>query len=208
MVTPANKEAESIAESLGSVTVMYQRAVEGDSQAPAELWDAYSKRLFGLARAVLRQRGITPAQASEDSIVNAAFAKFFDALQRGKYNEVADRHELWCLLATITRNNALNQAGRAGRQAQRVSDAESAVFKQADGGPTAEEVAALSDTLSDLEQKIQDRSTNADQAERIIQVMTMTLSGHTQREIAEAIGQSEVTVRRNLSMIRDLIDPD
>ncbi len=184
---------------------MYQRAIDGDSQAPGGIWDAYCKRLQGLARAVLRQRGVAPAQASEDSVVNAAFAKFFAALSRGKYREVADRHELWCLLAVITRNTALKQAKRAGKQAAYNTDADSLLLQHADTSPTPAEVAALSDTISDLEQQIRARSADSEQADRIIRVMSMTLSGYTQREIATAIGKSEVTVRRNLNMVRDLL---
>jgi len=204
MPDKSGHEPESVADSLGSVTFMYQRAIDGDSQAPDAIWDAYCKRLQGLARAVLRQRGVAPAQASEDSVVNAAFAKFFAALSRGKYREVADRHELWCLLAVITRNTALKQAKQAGQQAA-YTDADSLVLQHADTSPTPAEVAALSDTISDLEQQIRARSTDSEQADRIIRVMSMTLSGYTQREIATAIGKSEVTVRRNLNMVRDLL---
>jgi RNA polymerase sigma factor (sigma-70 family) len=203
------QEAESIAQSLGSITIMYERARDGDSRAPEELWNAYSKRLLGLARAVLRQRGITPADASEDSIVNAAFAKFFDAISRGKYHDVADRHDLWRLLAVITRNSALNEAKRSGNRKARVAAQSDSIFTQhTDDEPAPEEVAALSDTIESLERQIRERATTGEQSERIIQVMTMTLSGHTQREISEAIGQSEVTVRRNLTIVRELLSQD
>jgi DNA-directed RNA polymerase specialized sigma24 family protein len=199
-------QPESVADSLGSVTCLYQRVVDGDCRATGALWDAYCKRLYGLARAVLRQRGIAPAQASEDSVVNAAFAKFFAALSQGKYREVADRHELWCLLAVITRNTAIHHAKRAGKQMAYTTDVESFVLQQADASPTPAEVAALSDTISDLEQRIRARSTDREQADRIIRVMSMTLCGYTQREIAAAIGKSEVTVRRNLKLVRDLLN--
>lgn len=206
MADQSASSAESISDSLGSVTMMYQRAVDGDSQAPRELWEAYSKRLFGLARSVLRQRGVAPAHASEDSIVNEAFAKFFDAISKGKYGEVADRHELWCLLAVVTRNKAINRVAKARPQAAHFVDVESSILEQAHAGPTGEEVAALSDTIDVIEQKIRDRAKNDEQADRIIRVMTMTLSGHTQQEIASEIGQAEITVRRNLTMIRRLLD--
>jgi DNA-directed RNA polymerase specialized sigma24 family protein len=205
MTSSADESADSVAESLGSVTMMYQRAVDGDSQAADALWHAYARRLSGLAGAVLRQRGIAPAQTSQDSVVNVAFARFFEALARGKYHDVADRHELWRLLAVITRNTALNQAKRARNRAIHEAHLASSGMEFADAGPTPEEIAALCDTIAVTEQRIRERSTSSAQSDRIVRVLNMTLSGHTQREIADAIGQSEVTVRRNLQMIRDLL---
>ena len=46
----------------------------------------------------------------------------------------------------------------------------------------------------------------ADEPGRIIAVLEMTLSGHKQREIAGKIEQSEATVRRNLNLIRELLN--
>ncbi len=199
-------ESASVAESMSGITVMYKRAKDGDARATEELWKAYSKRLFGLARAVLRSRGIAPVDASEDSVVNIAFAKFFNAIANGKYQDVADRHDLWRLLAVITRNSALNQAKRHGKVIRVSADDDSMFMEQADDQPTPEDVAALSDTVESLEQQIRRRSTTAEQSERIIRVMTMTLAGHTQREIADAIDQSEITVRRNLQIVRELLN--
>ena len=45
-----DSDAESVAETLASVTEIYHRAVEGDSVAEAEIWEAYARRLQGLAR--------------------------------------------------------------------------------------------------------------------------------------------------------------
>ena len=206
MVSDRNEERSSVAESLGSITRMYQLALAGDSRAPDVLWERYSRRLFGLARAVLRQRGICSAHASEDSVVNEAFARFFEAISQGRYQEVADRHELWHLLATMTRNHALNQAKRHGKAATELADL--AAADHAHDDPTPGEVAAVSDTIESLEQRIRDQAKTDQQAERIIRVMQLTLSGYTQREIAADICQSEVTVRRNLSMIRQLMPLD
>lgn len=193
-------------ESLSSITRVYERAKLGEEDAATELWETYSKRLLGLARAVLHSRGIVPADVSEDSVVNAAVAKFFDALSRGRYQDVADRHDLWRLLAVITRNHALNQAKKYGNRIDRNLGSDSIFVQEASGEPMPEEVAALSDMIGRVEHTIRSRSKSHHQAERIIRVMTMTLSGHTQGEIASAIGQSAVTVRRNLSMIREIIE--
>ena len=203
MGTQRGAEHSSVAESLGSITTMYKRALAGDSCAPDALWDHYSKRLFGLARAVLRQRGISPAHTSEDSVVNDAFARLFEAISKGRYQDVADRHELWHLLATMTRNLALNQVKRYRKAPVAIADTPES--EHGDEQPTFEEVAAVSDTIESLERRIRERSKTEQQSDRIIRVMRMTLSGYTQREIASEIRQSEVTVRRNLTMIRELM---
>ena len=200
-----NIEAVRLADSLGSVTAIYHRVIEGESQATNELWEVYSKRLLGLARAVLRSHGIATAQVSEDSIVNVAFSRFFDALKQGRYQEVADRHELWCLLAVITRNRALNQIKQADRRTRDLTEDELAVELRPDGCPNPHEVAALCDTVARLENEIRAKSRSTPQAERTMTIFRMTLSGYTQREIAEKIGRAEVTVRRSLAVIRKLL---
>ena len=195
-----------VADSLSSITLMYEQAKRGDGDAANQLWHAYSRRLHGLARAVLRNKGIVPSEASEDSVVNTSFAKFFDALSHGRYQEVKDRHDLWSLLSVMTRNNALNAAKKQGRRLDRVSAPESYVAESADTQPSPDDVAALSDMVDWLLNTISAKSKSEEQADRINKVLMMTLSGFRQTEIAERIGQSEMTVRRNLNLIRDLLN--
>lgn len=194
-----------VADSPSSITLIYARAKSGDEAAATELWNAYAKRLLGLARAVLRSRGIAPADASEDSVVNAAFTKFFDALSKRKYQGVADRHDIWRLLAVITRNHALNQARKHGKRLDRNLDSDSLFLSEPNFEPSSQEVVAVSDMIDRIHQEVRSRAKSEEQAMRITRVMTMTLSGHTQKEIASAIDQSEVTVRRNLRMIRQIL---
>lgn len=108
----------------------------------------------------------------------------------------------------ITRNSALTQAKRARKRAEWESIIEVSCDRFADSAPTPEYVAALSDTIAATENKIRQRSPSVEQADRIIRVMNMTRIGHRQREISEEIGQSVVTGRRNLQMIRDLLQLD
>lgn len=191
-------------DSLGEITLLYERAKSGDEDAAEGLWYVYANRLLGLARAVLERRGIAPSETSEDSVVNMAFTRFFDALSRGKYSDVQNRHDLWRLLAVITRNHALNEAKRYGRRIDRTRDSE-ALLNQSCAEPIANEVLAVSDMVEKIELEIQERSRNDQQADRIIQILRMTLCGHTQKEISSAIGQSEITVRRRLGMVRELL---
>ena len=203
---PQDETDSSVAKSLSSITSIYDRAKLGDHDAVTALWQVYSKRLLGLARSVLLKRGIAPVEATEDSVANAAFANFCAAMSRGKYQEVKDRHELWCLLAVITRNNALNRVKRIRNRIDRHRDTDLQMLGKASNDPTPEEVAALTETISVLEEKIWSEAKTDEQAERVIRVMQMTLSGFTRREIAKSIGRTEATVRRNINMVRGLLN--
>ena len=81
---------------------------DGDADAAQRLWQRYFGRLVGLARA--RLQGQPRRAADEEDVALSAFASFCRAAEAGRFPRLADRHDLWRLLLTITLHHARNLA--------------------------------------------------------------------------------------------------
>src|SRR5215469_6576941 len=90
----------------GSVTNWIGQLQAGDPAAAQKLWERYFRRLVGLARKKL-QDGPRRA-ADEEDVALSAFASFCHDAARGQFPHLADRHDLWRLLVTITARKALH----------------------------------------------------------------------------------------------------
>src|SRR5690349_7255329 len=93
----------------GSVTLFFGQLRAGDPAAAEALWERFFPRLVGLARRTLAGRPQRAADA--DDAAQSAFASFCMRVRAGEY-AVADRADLWHLLAAITANKARGQARR------------------------------------------------------------------------------------------------
>ena len=196
-----------IVTSLGSITELFERARDQDTQAARELWQAYSSRLAALATATLRRAGIAEIDAEGDSVANSAFNAFLSALSDGRYHEVKDRDALWRLLATITRNTALSRVRASNVYRRHLASARDEQVNANRHLAEAENDSSImmADTISRLHAKIDSLSNGAEQADRYRRVLDLSLLGHTQEDIAKMIGRSSATVRRNLRTLGDLL---
>src|SRR2546423_6809687 len=87
---------------------------EGDAAAAQRLWERYFHRLVGLARAKLQ--GQPRRAADEEDVALSAFASFCRAAEAGRFPRLADRHDLWRLLVTLTERQASNLVRDEDRQ--------------------------------------------------------------------------------------------
>lgn len=186
----------------GSVSVWLARFCGPNrEQAAAALWNAYAPRLAALARRVLgtsRQRAF-----DAEDIVQEAFGAFFNAVEAGQYPAVANRAELWRLLAEITRNRAIDflkgeaRAKRAGGRLRGESAFE---------GATASSPAGLDELPDDVPFGWEfdlDCAEFLDSLEPELQeVARLRLAGFSNKEIASRLGRVEKTVERKLGLIR------
>jgi DNA-directed RNA polymerase specialized sigma24 family protein len=90
----------------GSITAIFQRLRSGETDSAQELWDRFFPRLIGLARKVLAGREL-PAGA-EDA-VQIAFFNFFQRVEQGDVDALANRDDLWRLLSLMTAQIASKQ---------------------------------------------------------------------------------------------------
>lgn len=192
----------------GSITRWYEGLRAGDREAVGPIWDRYFGRMIRLARASLRAGTRDLAAADEEDVALSAFESFREGAERGRFADVADREDLWRLLAVITvrksralarRNRRLKRGG--GRVVRETDLAAGGSDDEAlDGVPAQhpepefvvraeEELKRLLDLLGD---------------DTLRRVAVWRMEGYTCDEVARRLGCARRTVARQLDLIRKL----
>jgi DNA-directed RNA polymerase specialized sigma24 family protein len=167
----------------------------GDRTAADRLWDAYMRRLIGLARA--RLGGSARRAADEEDVALSAFDSFYRRAEAGQFARLSDRDDLWQILLLITERKAIDLMRREGRKTRgegRVVSLDAANARIADPGPTPEFAASVADEFRRLLESLGDDS--------LRRVALAKMEGYTNCEIAERLGCIEQTVERKLRSIR------
>src|SRR5262245_34414674 len=97
----------------GSITRWIGRLKGGDLAATQPLWEAYYRRVVGLARE--RLRGAPRRVADEEDVALSAFDSFFAGATAGRFPQLADRLNLWPLLVSITAHTCVDLGRRDTR---------------------------------------------------------------------------------------------
>lgn len=190
----------------GSVTHWFEELKQGDSLAAQALWQRYFPELVRLARHKLR--GAPRRASDEEDVAASAMESFFQAAQKGRFPDLADRDDLWRLLLRMTARKAVDLRRREARQCRgggRVrtasdlpaasSEAEPLDFSQAVGNTPTPELAAI---MAEECQRLLGQLTQPDLRNLAIAKM----EGYTNQEIAERLDCSLRTVERRLHLIR------
>src|SRR5439155_21014266 len=123
----------------GSVTVWLNRLKVGDrDEAASRLWEAYFRRLVGLARGHLKNRPRGPAD--EEDVALSAFDSFVRAAGAGRFPRLDDRDDLWQVLLVVTSRkaaDAVQAEGRLKRGGGKVIPVSAAMDDSASGLPVA-----------------------------------------------------------------------
>lgn len=184
-----------------SVTTWLQLLRAGDPAAAQRLWERYYGDLVRLAHAHLAARARRGADAEDVAL--SAFASFCRGAAEGRFPQLADRHDLWRLLFTITVRHAADQARREGRQRRGgrpidvadLLDLPDADLDQLQGdAPDPAWAAAVADEVSSLLAGLP--------REDLRQVMQLRLEGYTLPEIARRLGRSLRSVERKWALVR------
>jgi RNA polymerase sigma factor (sigma-70 family) len=180
-----------------SVTIWIHQLRAGNSLAAQKIWEAYYYRLVCLARGKLRtmpRRG-----ADEEDIALSAFDSFFRGVERGRFPKLDDRDDLWQVLLLITERKAFDLLAHEGRQKRdwRRNQSANAPSGYMDLGGREPDPAFAAEVAEECEKLL---ATLADSDLRLIAVRKM--EGYTNKEIAEELGCSLVTVERRLRLIR------
>jgi DNA-directed RNA polymerase specialized sigma24 family protein len=196
---PLDRRSELRENSGNSVTRWISALKQGDQSAAQGLWEAYFRRLVGLAYARLRD---TPRRiADEEDVALSAFDSFCRGAQAGRFPRLDDRNDLWQILVLITVRKAIdlrNYEGRPSRGRGRVQSLTDLTPEglEAIGGdePTPELAAQLAEEYQRLMEQLGDSSLQS--------VATWKLEGYTDDEIAVRLGCVTRTVERKLALIR------
>src|SRR5439155_24487404 len=183
--------------------------LRGDgAPAPAKgLWERYSQRRVGLARAKLQ--GQARRAADEEDVALSAFASFCRAAEAGRFPRLADRHDLWRLLVTVTERKAYNLVRDERRQKRggggvlgevgllRPDDSSPAGLDQFAGRePTPEFAAEMAEECRLLLGRLDSADLQA--------VAVWKMEGDTVPQIAARLGCALSTVERRLRLIRQI----
>lgn len=184
------------------------RLQTGDEEAAQRLWEEYFCELVRFAQ---RRLGTHPRRmADEEDVALSAMNSFCSAARAGRVPQLADRHDLWRLLLTITSRKAIRhiQHGRRGKRGAGQVRGES-FFAGAGGSdeqPGMEEVlgaeptpafaAEMADELGRLLGRLGD--------DHLRQLALLKLEGYANEEIAAHLGWSLRTVERRLRGIRSI----
>jgi DNA-directed RNA polymerase specialized sigma24 family protein len=191
----------------GSVTHWISLLKAGEHAAAQPLWEAYCRRLAGLARSKLRT---APRRAAdEEDVALSAFDSFCRGAEQGRFPLLRDRNDLWHLLVVLTGRKALQllrhecREKRGGGKVLPEADLETAddpgegaLARVLGPEPTPEFAAQVAEELERLLGRL------GDPALRSIALWKM--EGYTHDEIAAKLGCVARTVERRLRVIRVL----
>jgi DNA-directed RNA polymerase specialized sigma24 family protein len=185
----------------GSVTRWIAALKQGDHSAAQGLWEAYFRRLVGLARARLHN---APRRiADEEDVALSAFDSFCRGARAGRFPRLDDRDDLWQILVLITVRESIDLRHYEGRPSRGMGKVRSLTELsrrelEAIGGdePTPEIAAQLAEEYRRLMEQLGDPT--------LRRVATYKLEGYTDHEIAARLGCVTRTVERKLARIRGM----
>lgn len=194
--------------SAGSITVWLDRLKSGDAAAVQPLWEAFFRRLVGLARSKLR--GAPRRIADEEDVALSAFDSFFRAAEAGRFPQLEDRDDLWQLLLMITSRKAADVIERENRQ-KRGSGQVQNISALAAGNSSDASSPVLDAEGRDIDPQVAVQV--AEELERLLQalgdpelrsVAVWRMEGYTNAEIAEKLKLSVGTIERKLRLVRQV----
>ena len=189
-----------------SVTQWIDNLKRGDDEAARQLWQRYFQRLVGVARNKL---GAAPRRvADEEDVALNAFAALCRGAADGRFQQLADRDDLWHLMVAITAKEAVDQMRREGRQKRGGGEVRGNSVFAGQGpeipngfdqilleAPTPEFLVMLQEQHARLLRGLRDPT--------LRQVAIHRMEGYSNEEIADKLEISLRSVERKLKLIRD-----
>jgi hypothetical protein len=181
-----------------SVSTWIECLKGGDVDALQKIWQRYFHQLVTLARGRL-----SPAVrrvGDEEDVALSAFDSFRQGVARGRFPQLEDRRDLWCILLNLTFRKVHQlvkletRQKRGGRALGGDSVAPFDLALLMDREPTPEIQAEIADEYNRLYHGLPDDSLRA--------VMQAKLEGYTNEEIADRLRCAVRTVERKLVTIR------
>ena len=174
----------------------------GDSVAANHLWQHYFDRLV---RAVRRRLyGQNRAISDEEDIVLSVFDSFYNAVEKGRFPDLADRDDLWRLLLRMSARKVVDKRRHDARQRrggkvvlQSLSQAgdEGYVIEAIGNEPSPEMVLMLQESMKQFFSHLG--------VGQLADLAGAKLEGYSNAELAERFECSERTIERRLHLIRE-----
>lgn len=192
--------------SAGSVTQWIDTLRQGDSESARRLWERYFGRLTTLAARKLQ--GNPRRAADEEDVALSALASLCRGLERGQFERLRDRNDLWQLLASITVHKALDRvkSERRVKRGRGVVLDEAALAAERGGSSPLEELldrAMAPEAALAAAEECQRLLRLLDDAE-LQQVAVLRVEGYSNADIAQRFGCSRRRIERKVRLIRCL----
>lgn len=176
---------------------------DGEDAAAAEVVRRFSTQL--IAKASQRIDPAIQPKIDPEDVVQSALGSFFRRYDEGQF-ELENWDSLWGLLVTITLRKCGRKAThyRAARRDVRrehsftTSDGYHFDVGAIDRGPTAEDVAVLSELVDELMAKMELESHR--------NILALSLQGYSPKEVAQSVRRSERTVFRVLDGVKNSLE--
>jgi DNA-directed RNA polymerase specialized sigma24 family protein len=194
----------------GSVTRWIGPLKAGDVEAAQALWDRYFAGLVRLAR--VRLRDAPRAVADEEDVALSAIHCLCRGAAAGRFPQLADRDNLWRLLATIAAQKAVDLQRRETREKRGGGGAHGEVDLAA-GGAEADVVAQVvgrepsPEFAAQLDEEYR-RQLDRLEDDGLRQIAVWKMEGYDNDEIARRVGCGVRTVERKLGVIRAIWQAD
>ena len=194
----------------GSVTRWIGPLKAGEVEAAQALWDRYFEGLVRLART--RLRDAPRAVADEEDVALSAIHCLCRGAAAGRFPQLADRDNLWRLLATIAAQKAVDLqrredrekrgGGRTHREVDLAAGGAEADFAAQVVGrePSPEFAAQLDEEYRRQLDRLED--------DGLRQIAVWKMEGYDNDEIARRVGCGVRTVERKLGVIRAIWQAD
>jgi DNA-directed RNA polymerase specialized sigma24 family protein len=155
-----------------------------------QLLGRYFQRLVQLARA--RLKGAPGLAGNDEDVALSEFKSLFLGAERDRFPQVADRDDLWRLLALMTVRKAIDLQRRHKRQEVPTLTVDEVLSRE----PPPELAAEMSDEYQRLLDRLGDTQLRA--------IALWKVEGYTNEEIAARLGCVVRSVERKLYHIRAL----
>lgn len=177
---------------------LLQRWRAGDQSAAQGLYEQFAQSLCALVERRIRQR-LRRRIGAEDP-VQSAFRTFFRRTADGQY-QIDHSVDLWNLLVTITLNKLRHMIEHEEGQKRDLNrevdlDGQFPNPELIAREPTPDEAAALDDELELLLAKLKSPE---------LEIVRLRLQGCSIADIADALDLAQLTIRRKLKRIGDLL---
>jgi len=188
----------------GSITRWLEGIQQGDPAAAEALWNRCFPELVRFARD--RLRDVPRRVADEEDVALSALESFYRAAEQGRFDQLADRDDLFRLLLRMTARKAVDLVRRETSQRRGGGQV------RGDSGLPDGDAATCAHPLADPARTPELAATVADECRRLLgqlepDLQTLALAkmdGHTNEEVAEQLQCSVRTVERRLHLIREI----
>jgi RNA polymerase sigma factor (sigma-70 family) len=183
-----------------SVTLWIKQLKAGDNEAFEKLWLRYFDRLVAVARKKLgraRKRAY-----DEDDVAASVFKSLWRGAERGHFQRLSTRDDLWALLLAMVHQKVVDYirrdtrqkrgGGRLGGESKLPLDGIQQLISQE---PTPDVMALIDEQHRMLMDRLPD--------DTLRQIATMRFEGHSTKEIAAKFNYTVRWTERKLQIIRE-----